>query len=76
MLLAISAFVCKQLSVVKTLVGTNYEVWFESLNMYLIILIDYLAMRGLGPTNVLNHFGAPDKTKYKFWYEHFVDLFG
>jgi len=48
--------------VVKTLVGTNYDVWFESLNMYLIILNDYLAMRDLGPTNVFNHFGAADKT--------------
>ena len=60
--MAKSASVFKQLSVVKTFVGTNYDVWFESLNMYLIILNDHLAVRDPGPTGAFNHFGAADKT--------------
>ncbi|KAF7802962.1 Retrovirus-related Pol polyprotein from transposon TNT 1-94 [Senna tora] len=52
-----------QLSVVKTLNGTNYDDWFESLQMYLIISRDDLAMREPKPSALTEQSNETDKTQ-------------
>ncbi|KAF7838105.1 putative LRR receptor-like serine/threonine-protein kinase [Senna tora] len=61
--------VVQQLSVVKTLNGTNYDDWFESLQMYLIISRDDLAMREPRPTALIEQSSEADKAYHKQWHD-------
>ncbi|KAF7812283.1 Retrovirus-related Pol polyprotein from transposon TNT 1-94 [Senna tora] len=63
------ASVFQQLSVVKTLNGTNFDDWQESLNMYLTISKDDLALREPRPANLTDRSSAADKRHYRLWHE-------
>ena len=54
---------------VKTLNGTNFDDWYESLNMYLTISKDDLAMREPMPTTITDGSSVAEKTYYKLWHD-------
>ncbi|KAF7835538.1 Retrovirus-related Pol polyprotein from transposon TNT 1-94 [Senna tora] len=63
------ASVFQQLSTVKTLNGTNYDDCYESLEMYLIVSNEDLAIREPRPAVPTNRASDADKTHYQLWHE-------
>ncbi|KAF7808414.1 Retrovirus-related Pol polyprotein from transposon TNT 1-94 [Senna tora] len=64
-----SASVFQQLSVVKTLNVTNYDDWYESLDMYLTVSRDDLAMREGKPADLTAQSNDAEKAFHKQWHD-------
>ncbi|XP_022842981.1 uncharacterized protein LOC111366457 [Olea europaea var. sylvestris] len=58
---------CLSLYVIKSLIGTNYEDWHESLTINLAIMHLDLALRVDAPTKPTSESTAAEKTLYKQW---------